>query len=83
MRDNKDLQQQGDYLSYNSAYLFTPDGEIEGRYDKQHLVPFGEYVPFSNYLPLPGPLVENIGNFSSGKPRAPLPVSKNRGINLL
>lgn len=72
LRDNKDLQQQGDYLSYNSAYLFTPDGEIEGRYDKQHLVPFGEYVPFSNYLPLPGPLVENIGNFSSGKPRAPL-----------
>jgi len=64
--------QQNKYLSYNSAYLFTPDGEIEARYDKQHLVPFGEYVPFSDYLPLPGPLVENVGNFSSGKPSRPL-----------
>jgi len=63
---------KNEYLSYNSAYLFTPDGEIEGRYDKQHLVPFGEYVPLSNYLPLPGPLVENVGNFSRGKPGRPL-----------
>ncbi len=58
--------------SYNSAFLFTPEGKISGRYDKQHLVPFGEYVPFSDYISLPGPLVENIGNFSSGKPESPL-----------
>ena len=58
--------------SYNSAYLFTPEGKIAGRYDKQHLVPFGEYVPFSDYFSLPGPLVENIGNFSSGKAVRPL-----------
>ena len=59
--------------SYNSAYLFMPGGDIAGRYDKQHLVPFGEYVPLSDYLPLPGPFVENIGNFSSGTPVSPLP----------
>jgi apolipoprotein N-acyltransferase len=59
-------------LSYNSAYLFTPEGEIAGKYDKRHLVPFGEYIPFSNYLPLPGPLVENIGDFSVGKSAMPL-----------
>ncbi len=59
-------------LAYNSAYLFTPEGDIGGRYDKQHLVPFGEYVPFSRYLPLPGPLVESIGNFSVGAPVSPL-----------
>jgi apolipoprotein N-acyltransferase len=58
--------------SYNSAYLFTPEGEVGGRYDKQHLVPFGEYIPLSDYLPLPGPLVENIGNFSAGKSARPL-----------
>jgi apolipoprotein N-acyltransferase len=67
----KESQQKREILSYNSAYLFTPEGEIAERYDKQHLVPFGEYVPFSSFLPLPGPIVENIGNFSSGKPRAP------------
>ena len=62
----------GGISSYNSAYLLTPEGEISARYDKQHLVPFGEYIPFSKFLPLPGPLVENIGNFSAGKPIRPL-----------
>ena len=72
VEDKESLQIKKEFLSYNSAYLFTPEGEISGRYDKQHLVPFGEYVPFSSYLPLPGPLVENIGDFSSGKPVSPL-----------
>ena len=30
---------------YNSAYLVGPKGNVYGRYDKAHLVPFGEYVP--------------------------------------
>jgi apolipoprotein N-acyltransferase len=70
--DAKDPQVAKEYLAYNSAYLFAPDGSVAGRYDKQHLVPFGEYVPLSDYVSLPGPLVENIGNFSSGKPGRPL-----------
>lgn len=70
--ENKNSNQGEEYIAYNSAYLFKPDGEIAGRYDKQHLVPFGEYVPFSDYFNLPGPLVENVGNFKSGKPGAPL-----------
>ena len=45
-------------------------------------MPFGEYVPLSSYLPLPGPLVENIGNFSSGKPGKPLSC-KNARIGVL
>jgi len=71
--DSRDIKQEKSVRSYNSAYLFTPAGQISGRYDKQHLVPFGEYVPLGDYLPLPGPLVENIGDFSSGKPGRPLP----------
>jgi apolipoprotein N-acyltransferase len=70
--EDRDSQQAGVGESYNSAYLFTPEGKIGGRYDKQHLVPFGEYVPLSDYFSLPGPLVENIGNFSNGKPVNPL-----------
>ena len=36
---------------YNSALLIDQHGEPAGRYDKIHLVPFGEYVPLRNTLP--------------------------------
>ncbi len=51
---------------FNSAYLLSPDGEIRGRYDKIHLVPFGEYVPLSRFLPFIAPLVESVGDIVSG-----------------
>ncbi len=38
--------------AYNSAFWLSPEGEVQGRYDKQHLVPFGEYVPARWLLPV-------------------------------
>jgi len=52
---------------YNSAFLINPDGEVMGRYDKTHLVPFGEYVPFGEFLPFIEKLVAGVGDFSPGK----------------
>jgi apolipoprotein N-acyltransferase len=57
---------------FNSALLISPEGELKGRYSKQHLVPFGEYVPLSRFLPFLEPVVEHIGNFTPGSFVRPL-----------
>jgi len=58
--------ERGKVNHYNSAYLASPSGEVVEKYDKIHLVPFGEYVPFGDILSL-GSIGEGIGNFKSGK----------------
>jgi apolipoprotein N-acyltransferase len=36
--------------AYNSLYILTPDARLIGRYDKAHLVPYGEYLPMRPIL---------------------------------
>jgi apolipoprotein N-acyltransferase len=57
---------------YNSASLVSPNGEWVSRYDKTHLVPFGEYVPFKQIFSFAGGLTKEVGDFSRGASRIPL-----------
>ena len=57
------------YDLYNSADFIAPDGRIAGRYDKMHLVPFGEYVPYKKLFFFAGSLLQDVGEFNPGTRR--------------
>jgi apolipoprotein N-acyltransferase len=54
---------------YNSAVQLDPAGREVFVYDKIHLVPFGEYVPWRRWLTFAGKLTVDIGDFSRGTQR--------------
>jgi apolipoprotein N-acyltransferase len=72
--------QSGDESSqvFNSAALINPQGEWVGRYDKVHLVPFGEYLPFPKIFGFAGGLTKEVGEFQRGASRAPLDAGGER-----
>ena len=63
---------------YNSVFLLNGKGVPEGRYDKRHLVPFGEYVPLKSVLFFVTKMTEGGEDFSSGTGPALFSVAGGR-----
>ena len=57
------------YRLYNSAAFFAANGDFSGRYDKIHLVPFGEYIPFRDFLFFAKNLTQQAGDMDHGTRR--------------
>jgi len=68
----------GAVRAYNSVYVFDRDGSIAGIYDKVHLVPFGEYLPFEDFLESLGliSLTKMPGGFLAGDRRRVMTVPR-------
>ena len=66
------LFRDGQGRFYNSAYIVGKKGQFVGRYDKVHLVPFGEFTPLRDYFPFLEKISVATGDFFSGDGHDPI-----------
>jgi apolipoprotein N-acyltransferase len=62
------------YVFFNSALSTDVHGAVNGRYDKEFLLAFGEYIPFGDMFPALYGASPNSGRFSAGTDLTPLTI---------
>lgn len=72
-------EEHGESLYTNAAYLVVPDSGIVSRYDKLHLVPFSEKMPFSRHIPFLKELNLGQGDYAHGDSVALFTIRDIRG----
>ena len=65
------------YVLFNSALTTDENGSLTGRYDKQYLLAFGEYLPFGETFPSLYKISRNSGRFTPGKTLKPLTIGEH------
>jgi apolipoprotein N-acyltransferase len=70
----KRVPDERDYVVFNSAISSDKSGTIGGRYDKEYLLMFGEYLPFGDTFPILHKWSPNSGHFTPGTALDPLPL---------
>lgn len=63
---------------YNSSYVLGRNGDVNGIYNKAHLVPFGEYTPLIRYLPFLQKITAQGAGFASGDGHDPITTSTGK-----
>jgi apolipoprotein N-acyltransferase len=61
--------------AFNTALATDTDGRVVGRYDKQYLLAFGEYIPFGEALPVLYDWSPNSGRLTPGTSVDPVPLA--------
>ncbi|MBI5417425.1 apolipoprotein N-acyltransferase [Candidatus Poribacteria bacterium] len=74
----------GSSRDFNSAYLINPKGEISDRYDKIHLVPFGEVFPLSEHFKFIKDFEAevNCSGFLEGEKRTIFKINNKKNNNI-
>jgi apolipoprotein N-acyltransferase len=68
----KRVPDERQYILYNAAVASDAAGAVTGRYDKEYLLTFGEYLPFGDTFPVLYSWSPNSGHFSPGMSLDPL-----------